>query len=1129
MNKYLLILICIYILLVSCVDDKSTILDPMDLIEFEEDFKVNSSVSKETQNTSVDKTSKPVTSADGRNEDSKSKGDSMVVENEDSSVTSNENIENSSSKIKSTWQDVNKGANQLESRILANVSEKVDSIRGPLRSSTKQEELEAIQIDDTLGAKGTIKRPEVSLPVPTNAVNQQFNGSNTVYDVTDNSNALWDIQGAVTNDSLTPTPTSTKINLTDGKKTTTSNLLQISTVIDKEEDFTDLMEYVNKMSDPFEMRLASNKRSFKTYKNHTILVELKNNSDRAIPASLDFNFPESWKVISVNELGVLQPQTKKMALVSFFIPSQYEAGSVTPTISLIAGSVNLKTLKLAFTVEKNYEMELIPISSPQQLQAGELITARFGLKNNGNVEQRVELSSRNTIKGERNVLIPMDSTYIVEIEQKTDSNAKILRRIGVYLEARTEESGAILYGSQNVEVIPTKTVQKDPYFRYPMSASLYFNSYTNSNTHYSTISAELKGRGYLDTLRNHFLEFIIRAPKKENLRRFSTVDQYSFIYNYKENTTLYLGDHSYYINRLGYGTRYGMGFKLDQRVKKWTFSAFFVKPRLYNYANKPLYGLRAEYNVNDAAQVGLTLEHSQGNVFAFRNQISQNDKGEIATLDYNFKRNKTTFEGELSTSYNGEAVGYAGNFNFSQGIRNLRLNSNLLYADSKYQGNISNSLQINNNINYNPKSFNFGIGHSISKIQRRLNPEFFETEPFFESLYATAGYRFSNKHHINFRFDKRTREDKLDPKQYHYEEYGFNYNFTYNNRSFNGSFGGRFAETKNLLVANSSFRKTYSNRLNVSYAILKNAFLRGGLNHIYTNRYGKLDESTNYFRYNVGINYRLRKNFSLNANYTSGFSPEETFEKRDYLNLNMKLRVKKKHTFEIRANYYENPGRLNMKEFFGFGKYTYSFGVGVQRVLRQGGILGKIVTNNSAINTKGIKIYVGGKTVVSDENGNFEFNNLNTGIHYLFIEDASLPFNVLSKIKNPIAVEIKQDEHVLIDITLVKAATLAGKLQLTNERLALETNLSSFIKVENDDFTYFLESNESGEFLLQNIVPGKYEISIIRFKNGGESYKYLPNIQVVLKEGEDRDFKIEITAKEKKLIFKNNNLKVSVQ
>lgn len=878
--------------------------------------------------------------------------------------------------------------------------------------------------------------------------------------------------------------------------------------------------------DQIQIKILNKKPSYQANKNHTLIIQVSNKGDYLNDLSLNVVLPNYLNIISLSKIGYLDKKETKLCYISFFVNSDCEPGDKDIVFQVLKGSLQLEQINSNIYIEENNSLELFNLYSPKQVQAGEAIKAKFAIRNTGNIAQEVVLKSRSNIQGEKRMLIPKDSTIVVNLSQETNSKIFGLRRVNTNLEVTNTLSNKTYYGSQITDVIPSIIKQKDPFLRYPMSTSLYFSSYTNEYQHYSAISAELKGNGYLDEDKNHHLNFIIRAPKREGLRRFNIVDQYSLIYNHKKNTTLYLGDHSYFINRLGFGVRYGIGFKLDHNINNWTFSAFYSKPRLYNFNRKPLYGVKLSYRFSDSTSVGVTLEKSEGNSFVYRNSFNKEGKGQILTFDYDYQRKNTTVNAELSGSFNQNTVDFGTDIRFLQRLKSFSFSSNMLLTGRNYFGNITNSLQHNNSLNYNKRNLNVGLGHTVSRVNKKLDPVLYEIEPYFESYFATLGYRFSNHHFINFRFDKRYREDQLEPVNYKYDEYGFNYNFNYTNKLFTGNFGGRFAKTQNQLSLDNTYKNTYINHANVSYRIFRDFTIRGGVNHIYTNRYGTVDYGSNYIRYNLGFNYNLLKKFVLNANYNSGFSPEESYRQRDYINFNLRANISEHHRLEMRANYFENPAVINRKELFAFAKYSYLFGVGVKRLFNQGGVKGSLFSNNSKININGIKIYTAGKTIQTDKNGNFELNNLNIGLNNIYVDESTLPLNVVLTQKNPIEIYVEKDRKVELELELVKAGKLFGVLNLVNKNKAIETSLQCYIKLENKDFVYYTESNINGEFKFQNVVPGNYICTLIRFKKNGNLFNVIRETSIAVEADNAANINIPVKGKERKIKFINSNLKV---
>ncbi|OCK42847.1 hypothetical protein BA195_08035 [Tenacibaculum soleae] len=899
------------------------------------------------------------------------------------------------------------------------------------------------------------------------------------------------------------------------------NTKELATVQDKNQtiSFNELKK------NDIHINIINKQNDYTTNSTYTVITQITNNKKTFKNISLEANLPKEWKIISISKIGRLQKGEKKLCFLTFYIPTQFKSGLSDAVLTLKKDESIIKKHNFTLNVNPNYSLEVFAMESPKQLQAGESINSNFVIKNNGNLAQKISLKTKNILKSKQEFFLPKDSTIIVTVSQKTNKKANSFRRIGTNLEVLNITGNKKYYVTNSVEVIPTSIKKKDPYFRYPIEASLNFNSLSTKDYHFSMLSAEVKGNGFLDINKNHRLDFIIRAPEKQNLKYFSIVDQYSFIYKYKNSTTIYLGDHAYDINRLGYGNRYGMGFKIDQNIKKWTLSTFYSKPRLFDYNNKPIYGVKAVYNKSDSLRIGVSLVKSEGNNYSYKNQIEQDGKGQIATFDYYYRNKGTYVEAEMSTSFSENNLDYASRLNFSQKFKNVSFNSNITYASKNYLGAISNSLQFSNSFAYYLNGFNFALGHAVSKLNRKLDPILYEVEPYYENFYATFGYRHNRKYNISFRFDKRIREDQLEPVNYKYQEYGFDYRFNYVGNSFTGSFGGRFAKTQNLLISNQDYRNTYTHNLNLSYRILRNLSLRTSINHTITNRYGYSGLKQNYYRYNFGANYNVSRFFRINANYNSGFSPEKSYRKRDYINLNINAKINNHHRLQLRANYFENPSELNNKQLQTFVKYTYSFGVGLKRMFDQGGIEGYVSCKDEKVNVKGIKIFTAGKTVITNKFGNFELNNLQLGKNFIYVDESSLPNNVVLAQKNPIEINVEKDKSNFLEIAFLKSSSLSGRLNLTNTGKVINKNLRSYVKISNNDFSYYAESDEKGFFKFKNIVPGTYDFKLIRFKNNNY-IKTVKSTSITIKDDVRNQLNIDVEGKERKVRFIKNNLKV---
>ncbi|EIA09820.1 hypothetical protein HJ01_00917 [Flavobacterium frigoris PS1] len=870
------------------------------------------------------------------------------------------------------------------------------------------------------------------------------------------------------------------------------------------------------------------KESYATNKSHTLVIEIENGKNSTSNLKLSAELPRNWNLISISDLGVLEANQKKMVLISFNIPVDNPSGNVPANFTVKnANGSKIASKEVVFTIEPNLDLEVYNLYTSDKVQAGEMIEAKYEIKNRGNVEQEISLSSKNTIKGEKLLKLGPNMTATVEITQDTDAKYYDFTTIGTSLNAMSTTSGKSYKAYGSTKVFPTKLKQADPFFRYPVRFSVNYNSNTFQDNHYSTISGEFIGDGFLDLDKKNYLNFIIRAPQQKNLKNFGVTDQYSLLYKYNNSTAVYLGDHAYYINRLGFDSRFGMGFRVDQNINNWTLSAFFSKPRLYSFNSEALFGFKSVYRFNKNALLGFAVESSKGTVMGANKNIEANldEKGQIGTANFELRAKNTFVNAESSLSVTNQHVDHAHFLNLVQKMNGLTYSGSFTYSGKNYFGIIRNSIEYTNSLYYKFRKFDFVVGQTVSQVNKRLDPLFFAAEPYFENYYGKIGYRFGPKSYINIRADRRIREDQLEPKSYFYKESGIDYRYIFTSRIFSFGFTGRIAETQNLLSNDLQYRKTYSHNLDASYRFSDHFSLRSGINHNYSNRYNDTNINENYYTYSVGLDYNFNRNFRFNTTYNSGFSPEDTYLRRDFINAMLVVTVAKNHLFEIRANYFENPGTTNKKELLAFGTYTYSFGVPLKRILEQGGVNGLIQVNDKSIDVKGIKIIAAGKSIVTNEKGVFEFNNLPLGNNYILMDESTLPFGIIPASKTPFQVTVEKDKKAELNIAIVRASTILGTLIFPEFAKPNGNNLEGYLKIENENFTYNVESNAQGVFKFQNIVPGTYKLTLTRYK-GKEFFEIEKETQITVKEGEKITVNVPVKGKERKVQFKSKNFKI---
>lgn len=866
--------------------------------------------------------------------------------------------------------------------------------------------------------------------------------------------------------------------------------------------------------------------SFKPGVRHSMAFEVINTGNSELEAVPSFSLPTGWNLITAGGQINLKAGERQIVLAGFFIPFSEIPGQKEGQFSLKNSTNGSETsVRVVFNVEELHNIQVRNLTAPLNIQAGETIEAVFEIRNEGNVTERLNVKSANQLKDDESYTIAPDSTILVRVQEKSSAQANGIQLISCELEVTNEATGKSKKSYSTTRVFPTKIARRDAYFRFPVEASVYHNIYSNSEVYQSSQFYELRGTGHLDLKKEHYLNFIVRAPNQSNLTRFGVNDQYSLMYRYKDRTKVFVGDHVFNINRLGFMGRFGFGAKVDQRIGKWELSAFFTKPRLYTISKEPIFGGKLAYNPSNNLKLALSFTSSKeiAQYYNYTAVKSAGESGQIVVFATEYEDPKTNVQMEVATSVSANSMDYAGDINVSHAEGRFSYRGNLTMAGENFFGSLSNSLRYSNGLSYNLRKWNFSVGQGYSKVHERRDTTIYGVLPYFENYYASVGHRINQSHFINLRADYRSRKDKGDRSVFDYEERGIDYRYKYSKNRWVVNFNGRLTRTRNLLSESRDLRNTSGEFLNINYRVSTGLTIRGNFNHNRTNRYNVTNVLTDYYLYGGGLNAKVSRKFRIGASYNSGFSPEEAYKKRDFVNANALLRIGKHHQLEARANYYMNPNTINTKEVFAFLKYTYRFGAPLKKVLKQGGIRGLIISKDPTIKLKGVQVIASGSSVKSDTQGRFELNNLPIGNGYILVDESTLPGEVVLVSKLPYEVQIEEGRSTEMVLELARAASLVGKLTVEDD--TEERNLSAYLKLQNDTHTYHIESDKTGAFAFKRIVPGSYKLSVVRMKKGKELEPVIQEIAIDTNEN-NNPLIFRMKTLERKITIKKSNFKI---
>ncbi|WP_072994574.1 carboxypeptidase-like regulatory domain-containing protein [Pseudozobellia thermophila] len=863
----------------------------------------------------------------------------------------------------------------------------------------------------------------------------------------------------------------------------------------------------------------------------TLVAEVENLSDTVQFVRTVLDLEDNWEIISNGFTGNLRPGEKRLVLVTVYVPNKVLPGKRRANLRLLSFKEKvLKSIALQMLVPEHHRLSISKLSSPDLVFAGETIYNKFEIVNKGNVDEEVMLHSDSDIEGARAQKIEAGSSLVITLKKETDKRFRKMKTENTHLSlVRTGDSVVTARGYALTKVYPLKMEAEDAFFRFPIEASLYYNTFNSKENNYASFMVETRGEGYLDQGKSHHFDFLVRTPNQNRVNRFGMNDQYSFTYDYDNEFNVVLGDYSYRPHRLGFVSRYGFGLKMEYHSGNTKFTTFYAKPRLPFLYTESIAGLKVGQKLSETFTVGASIASSTENVLS-ANTLSLEPElrtGQILVVESGYKTKNTLINHESSISTVNSTTGSAHDLSVSQKLDNVSYNGSFTFAGKNYFGGLGNSLRYANSLSYRHGKWGVGAGQALSKVNERYNPVYALPEPFYENYYIVGDYKIGKRQQVNVRWSNAVREDRQVQKSYHYKEHGLDYTYRYMHQGLSLSLNGRFSKTRNILSLDKTYRSTYGHNLSGAYRLTTVLGLRANMNHNYTNRYGISGQTSNFYNYGLGFNLNLKGRTTLSAMFNSGFSPEDSYLQRDFINLNLNTKIRRVHRLSVRLNYYENALAANRREVFSFLKYTYSLGAPLKRIRWRGTLGGSILTHNKGISVDRVKVNASGQDTYTDAFGNFEIKNLSVGTNYLVIDESTLPIGVVAVQRMPIEIDVRQDKEVQCEIELVEAAMVEGSLLLGQNKGGEAPNLEGYLKLEGAVHTYYTESDKNGKFTIKSLVPGSYELSVVRLKHEND-LKPSKTYRITLAEGETLETTVELAKKDRGIKFRSSGFSVKI-
>lgn len=859
-------------------------------------------------------------------------------------------------------------------------------------------------------------------------------------------------------------------------------------------------------------------------KHYNFVYKLDNPSEDTVFINPNIILPQGWNVITKKSSKYIKPLSDVKYFFAVKIPKDELSKSFIIGLNVLDPTTNdtiSNTGQISVFIEPLYNLIITKTEQPDFVLGEQEFNCKFSIKNSGNTIEKLKLSSDNGKIEISSIEIPPGEEEIITIEKKalqvyTEQPGRSYVELGVYSQNQKKAFKEII----DVVVYPSDIIKEDPYLRYPISANVITNYTSNENINETSLQYRISGNGSLDLENKHIIKFNLESPVSKEFAKIGRIRQTKASYEGPQ-VDVSLGDIAVNVSRLTEESRSGLGVKFKWKEPLYNIETFYVKPQYFDeFAYE--FGSITRYQPNRRNRAKLN----------WIQQISKEGANNtLFSIQSEHKKRKIELFPELALSYKGGHLGYAASFSSSVSKETWNFNTSFLYANPKYSGYYSNSIHYRVNSYYRfTQKLSISASSQLNKSNIRFDNLTQTQIPIVKNYNLALRYNMNRSHTFAINSVFRSKEDRAEDKSFDYDEYAFRleYGFKYRDLTINlnGSAGETISFLDEELGQSGSF---YSSKMKLNLKLSKKSTMTTFASYLFTNRYSSI--SAAYWYYGANLNYNFTNNLYVSGSFTNDYTLEETYLLKSYLSFSLNYSKETKLIISSNLDYAKLPGS-NSRQLFTSFNLKYIFNTPLYKRYAVGHIIGRLVSKEDVAVPKTI-VKLDNKIRVTNSNGEFDFSNLKIGSKVLKVDQSRLELGEIILEEMPLPLEVEANKTINLNLHVIQSAKIRGFVNYieSKQKTASKYKLSrpeTIIELKNEKETFTTTSNRKGEFIFNNIKPGKYEISIydnilkkdFTFKNNYQ------NIEI--KEGEQKSITFNMSQKKRKIHFNKSKVKLKL-
>lgn len=857
-----------------------------------------------------------------------------------------------------------------------------------------------------------------------------------------------------------------------------------------------------------------------------MVVILINQTDVAKEFQLRISVPEAWSSLTDYSSLMVAKKSKKIKVLSFYIPELTSSGKDTIKVQVLNQTDNneIALLNIPVFIEPRYEIAIERLPAQEYVFAGDSLMINFKVQNLSNVEVDVITTVINQkLENKKTITLKQNDHAYIRVPIATNKEILLQTRKSVNLTATIIKMPDISVSeSYAYDIIPTKNIKFDAYNRFPIQVAInavtapeYYESADESSKRQYGYMLDIGGKGSISAKKKRMVEFHLRKPDKEGNPLFGQSEEFYVKYS-TDKLNIVAGDNNYSLSDLTESSRFGRGASLETAFKKIMFGAFVNYPKYYPEL-KMVYSAYSSYYPTKNLRLNI----------GYLNKILVSDLAiglfTVSTTATLFKI--ASIDVEYAAGKKDEKLASALKANLQINGSKLRGYANYTKASEDFPGYYTNSKYLSLGMSTTIlKNINISTSYELNNSNAALDT-LYANSPLSTNLSFAANVRIKKRHSLGIAFNMRSREDRFEPKLFHYEDKTFRITSQIRWKKFEINAYGEVGKIRNLLETQvGELTSIYKSYLSLLYKISNRFTMKAFANYNGGQYYETRSQNSIY--YGTSLDAYLWNKLSMMIEYQNNHEIEEYYKDRSLLSSKIRYTMNKKHEISLSVNYNLTRNTLDSKAIYLSFSYKHHLNVPLSKKKDIGSLKGRLI-NKGVNSVEGVTFALAGIATQTDKDGYFEFPMLKSGSYFLLMDDSNTGLNTIAETPGPYKVDVLPGIVNTFEIALTKSASIIGSIIIQEDAnkgnkgyIPIKEEIGILIlEISKGDELFRVYSSKEGFFRFGDLRIGNWQVKV--YENGiPEGYELITSqFQTELSSGEVKVIEVLIKKKSRRIKF----------